>query len=535
MRARILSRLLLGIPLAGLMLYGAGNAVPPNSPPDAAADLFSGRAVRHISLSIGAAELAELRRSPRGYVRATVTEGNARFPDVAVHLKGATGSFRPIDDKPGLTLSFDAVLPAQRFHGLRKIHLNNSVEDRSYLSELLCSDLFRAAGVPAPRVAHAVVELNGKRLGMYVLKEGFTEDFLGRYFPGAHGRLYEPGKGRDVGEELDEKLRHGSPGGPGLAALAAAVQEQNIAARWGRLTNALDIDEFISFLAMEMLIGHRDGYALSRNNFRIYEDLDTGRASFLPTGMDQMFGRAPDTLDPVMSGAVARAVTETPEGRVAYHRRLGVLLTNVYRPAAMQRRADEVAASLRREMSWREGLALDREVDGLKRQIEARHELVHRLFAQPPVRPVVFVDGVATPSGWRPMDLPIGGGMDETTVAGHRWFHILAGPRTSAEWQTTIILPPGRYRFEGSVRTRAVAPISFGRTQGVALRADKARSEAVLGTTTVQPLSVAFEVGHQQPVELRCEMRASAGEAWFDVASLRVVQLSVANPGTLRK
>ncbi len=134
--------------------------------------------------------------------RATVKEEAIVYEDVAIHLKGSIGSFRDVDDKPDLTLDFNRFNARQKFHGLRRIHLNNSVEDPSYCNELLGSELFRAAGIPAPRVAHAVVTLNGRRLGLYVLKEGFTEDFLGCYFKQVGGNLYEPGEGHDVNQRL---------------------------------------------------------------------------------------------------------------------------------------------------------------------------------------------------------------------------------------------------------------------------------------------------------------------------------------------
>src|SRR5207249_5753789 len=58
-------------------------------------------------------------------VLATVREGDRVYTNVAVHLKGHLGSFRPVDSKPAFTLNFDKNAKGQRFHGLQKIHLNN--------------------------------------------------------------------------------------------------------------------------------------------------------------------------------------------------------------------------------------------------------------------------------------------------------------------------------------------------------------------------------------------------------------------------
>ena len=91
---------------------------------------------------------------------------------------GEAGSFRPVNDRPALTLNFDKYREKQKFHGLDKLHLNNSVQDGGYLNEHLASVIFNAGGVPAPRISHARVWLNGRDLGFYVLKEGFDSQFL---------------------------------------------------------------------------------------------------------------------------------------------------------------------------------------------------------------------------------------------------------------------------------------------------------------------------------------------------------------------
>src|SRR5213076_217273 len=139
-------------------------------------------------------------------VSAKIIVDSKSYTDIALHLKGSSGSFQPLDQKPGFTLDFSENNPAQTLAGLRKIHLNNSVEDPSYLNEQIGSELFRAAGVPVPRVSHALVEMNGRPLGLYVLKEGLTEDFLSFYFRRGDGNLYEPERGNDVDGHMKRLL-----------------------------------------------------------------------------------------------------------------------------------------------------------------------------------------------------------------------------------------------------------------------------------------------------------------------------------------
>ena len=116
---------------------------------------FSNAPIPFLKIEISATNLAALQRNNRAYARATLRDGETVYSEVGVHLKGSAGSVRDINDKPALTLNFDRFRDRQKFHGLDKIHLNNSVQDPSYLTELLCGDLFRAAGVPAARTTHA--------------------------------------------------------------------------------------------------------------------------------------------------------------------------------------------------------------------------------------------------------------------------------------------------------------------------------------------------------------------------------------------
>src|SRR5829696_9110774 len=108
--------------------------------------VFTDGLVREIRISIDPAGIDELRRDTREYVRATVRErlagGENIFTNVGIHLKGM-GSFRPVDQKPALTVKFNKFVEGQNFYGLTKISLNNSVQDRTYLNETICTELFR--------------------------------------------------------------------------------------------------------------------------------------------------------------------------------------------------------------------------------------------------------------------------------------------------------------------------------------------------------------------------------------------------------
>ncbi len=345
-----------------------------------------------ISLDIAPTELGLLEKQPREPVRATFrSDDDAPLP-VGIRLKGSTGSFQGLDGKPSFTVDFDRTDPALRFHGLRRIYLNNSIEDPTYLNERLGSEIFRSRGIPAPQVAHARVRLNGRSLGVYVVKEGFTEDFLARHFARADGMLCDNDHGSDVDQPLHVNLRDpsaaaGSDATSVASDLAAAAREPDLDRRWERLGSVLELDRFITFTVLEVMIGHRDGYGLARNNFRIHRHPETGRWTFLPDGMDQLFGLSTYPWQPRMSGLVAAALLETPRGREAYTARFVECLNAVFHEPSLEARAEQLAAALRPDLTWIERYAFDREVRGLVDRIREREQDLRRQIAAGPTLP----------------------------------------------------------------------------------------------------------------------------------------------------
>jgi spore coat protein H len=492
-------------------------------------DLFSDDAVKEIRIEIPLMGLTQLRRDSRSYVPATLSEGSLTYARVGIHLKGSTGSFRGVDDKPALTLNFSRFQPGQTFHGLHKIHLNNSVEDPSYMCERVGSELFRAAGVPAPRVAWARVWLNGRPLGLYVLKEGFTEDFLRLYFTETSGNLYE-GSGHDLDASLPRESGSEADERAGLVPVAEALREPDPAKRWSRLQQTLDIDRFVSFMATEILIGHRDGYCLARNNYRVYHDPSTRKLVFFPHGMDQLFGKADSPAQPHFLGLVAAAVADTPQGQQRYRERFELLLTNGFNTQRLAELTDRWARRIRPVLGLRERWVFDREVRALQERIRARREALSKDLWPVALQPLRLEHGSAWLTNWAALDSPVGGELTAGFAPdGQPALAIRAGPLTMASWRTRILLPAGRYRFEARVMIAGVEPPPFGRNRGAGLSIGgdtKLPPYNLVGDHPWTPLRAEFQVGPAgSECELICGLRAQRGEAWFDRSSLRVVRL----------
>jgi hypothetical protein len=493
--------------------------------------LFSGREVPHLVIKIPEEEMEILRDQKRQNgkvpqrtnVLVTVRDGDSFFTN-------GSASFRGIDSKPALTLTFDKYEEKQRFRGLQKISLNNSMHDPTYLCERLGREIYAAAGIPVPRVAHASVELNGRDLGVFVLAEGWNKQFLKRHFRDPDGNFYER-KGIDVTTPLELKSGDHSEDHRALKALADAVQEADPQERWRKLGKTLDVDQFITGMAVEIMIGHWDGYCRNRNNFRVFHDRTQDRIVFLPHGMDQLFGMRRASNDmPVagtMKGLVAIAVMESPEGCRRYIQRMDELLEKYFDVAGMTNRVVETSERLRPLLESNLGMLETNQssVAKLLEQIPQRYQTMRQQLTelQTPL-PIGHKEGVAIARWESRRDSG-----NPTLARGAPGALQITGANTLTclgSWRAVFFLEPGHYKLEGDV---SVEQVKRGdtRPEGYAtLRS----SESEDGPTASLPqtrtnLTHHFTVSSTRYVELICEYRGNGGKASFDGESIALTRL----------
>lgn len=275
-------------------------------------------------------------------VKATVTETERECSEVGVRWRGKG----PKALKIPLALKFNQFRRGQRFHGLRKLLLNDCFEDPSFLSAFVCAEFARASGVPSPRVGFARVRLNGVDLGLHEIEEPVNKDFLQRWFESGSGNLYE-GMQRDIDEPLEQD--NGSVTDQAdLKSLLAQVTEPNIARRLELLRTNLDLREVIGFVALEVACLSIDGYTLAQNNYRLYRNPISEKWTFIPHGMDQTFQDYFMPWNPVPRGLVARKILEVPDLKQTYRERLARLVEKALDPA-LSNRIDQAATLVVRE------------------------------------------------------------------------------------------------------------------------------------------------------------------------------------------
>lgn len=550
-----------------LVLAGPAPAASYAPKADPSAELFTNAAIRHLRIEISDENLAILRQpvarnrnsGTRPSVPVTVREGEFSWTNVALHLKGSLGSFRPVDDRPALTLNFDKHAEKQRFHGLEKISLNNSVQDPSYVIETVTREMYRAAGVPVPRTDFATVELNGRPLGLYVLVEGWNKQFLKRHFANARGNFYDLGGGRDVSSPKVAAFGTAPEEHTALQALSAAANEPDHAKRLTRLRATVDLDRFISQHALDVLMWNWDGYALNKNNYRLFHDLDADRVVFFPHGIDQMFTKPNGPIVTGRNGLVARALLETSEGRVLYLQRLRTLRRELLDGGQLTDRVAAISRRIQPALTTRGLAAVANQQASARRftsQIQARLADVDAQLASLERFTSLPLNQPALLTNWTSLNElgEITFNRTASPLAALR-VHVRDTPSVGL-WNTLLWLEEGRYRIEGRVRTLGV---NASADTGAGFRVWSSRKDTrgpswswfpyatgrdplqggilpVLTNAPQQRLTgdrdwtlVTHEFELRQPLadlNIQCLLQATDGVAWFDESSLKIRRLS---------
>jgi spore coat protein H len=494
---------------------------------DPSDEFFAKGMIPEIRITLTEKEEAQLRRDLRRYVDVTFTEnGTTTYKKAKMKLKGAAGSFRDLNDRPALTFATRA--KGERFHGMEKFHLNNSVQDESYLNELIASELCHDAGVPAARATHARVWLNNRDLGFYVLKEGMTEKFVKRHFKNAKGNFYDGAFCADIDAPLEKEFGDGPDDRSDLKQLIDACREGDQAKRWKLIEEKVAIDEFINFVAMELLMCHWDGYCQNKNNYRIYFPADDKKVRFLPHGMDQMFGDINFSVFHVPGPMVANVVMQNPAVQARYRQRVRELLP-LFAPDKLNAKIEAAHVRIRpvlAKIHEDRAKQFDSRVTDYKNRVAGRLQAVKAQF---PPEPIAFnADGWALTEDW--VAKPQGDAkLESLNKDGKAVLSLVPGPsnQVQASFRTKVRLARGSYRFDAKVKTDGVvaAPDDKGYGAGVRLGGSM-RKNNIIGTTDWQTVSHEFEAGQDlQEIELVAELKSTAGSALFDLASLRVYKL----------
>ena len=228
--------------------------------------------------------------------KADISVDGNKIKSVGIRTKGFIGSLNP--ERPSLKIKFNEYVDQSPVQGLDRLTLNNNVQDVSLASQFLTYKLFNKAGIPAPRVSHCKVTVNGEYLGVYSHVESVRSPFIKKHFQRNSGELYE-GTISDfypIAVQNIEAKNSYTEKNRTQALKLAEILETKEGFELDEAKKYINLKQFVRFWAMESLLGFWDGYTNNQNNYYAYSNPnDQKRFHFIPWGADGAFtkGRGP--------------------------------------------------------------------------------------------------------------------------------------------------------------------------------------------------------------------------------------------------
>jgi spore coat protein CotH len=317
----------------------------------------------------------------------TVVWRGETYADVGIHPAGQSSREPEHSRKPSVWLSFKEFVPGREFHGYERVKLDAMADDPAMVRERLAYSLYAARGVPAPRIMHCKVNINGAYLGLYVVEERVNKEFVTKRFgkttlnqvykwteqhadfdyqPGWPGTEYaqaEPLGGGTASSMWEARIETLPPDGDSIRELARLINQDPANAG-----TKFDIDEFINFMAVEVASGETDGYIGNNStnpaefytgNIYLYQNPANGKYVVMVWDRDQSFWRGPRLPthpgtydDSITFGFAGRILTQNlilqDPGRLAqYKQALREVADQLTHPSILNQKLDAILAQVR--------------------------------------------------------------------------------------------------------------------------------------------------------------------------------------------
>jgi spore coat protein H len=310
------------------------------------------------------------------WAKADLEFDGLKFANVGVRYKG-NGTYAESQRqlKRPLKIDLDKNVRGQNLLGITKLNFGNLVADPSCLSDSLSYQLFREAGVPSPRTAHARIYLTvpGKYdhqfLGLYVMVENVDSMYAISRFGLKQGLILKPVTPKlfdYLGEDwatysgiYDPKTRAYPEQQRRVIEMAKLVTSADDATFQAKIGDFVDLDEFARFLAVTVYLSTMDSILAQGQNYYIYLHPISNKFMFMPWDLDHSFGEFP--MIGSAEGRINLSLVHPYVGKnkflermlafekfkslyLDYHRQF---LNTVYKPEKVHQQLDQIAGVIR--------------------------------------------------------------------------------------------------------------------------------------------------------------------------------------------
>jgi spore coat protein CotH len=278
-----------GAVAAGALMVAGGEAF-------AADPMFSQAKLHDVRIVMDPADWRALRANflTNQYYAANMSIDGEVVEQVGIRSRGS-GSRN--ETKPGLKVDFNKYIKTQEFHGYKTVVLDNLTQDPALMRERLAFAVFEAMGIAAPQIAHTRLTVNDEYWGVYTLVEPVSKPFLKARLGEESGNLFDfeyvdawdfsyrgPEAGAYVPLPFQPQTNEDKLDPSGLIAFVRAVNELPEATFSRDIASWLDVERFLTYLAVENALAEYDGFVGNQgvNNFYLYQYGGQNRFVFVP-------------------------------------------------------------------------------------------------------------------------------------------------------------------------------------------------------------------------------------------------------------
>lgn len=183
----------------------------------------------------------------------------------------------------------------------KTVHFNAEYDDPSMMRNALSFRFFEMIGVPSPKTRHCRLNLNGKSQGVYLEIEAVDRYFFRRRNLSVQSLVYatnDDANFRLISPETKKRKRSlfdgyrlmlgGSSDKEQLKQFISSVNTLNSSKLYGYLSDQLDIDNYLRWLAGAVLTGNYDGF---NQNYALYRHKIRQKYRIIPWDYEGTWGR----------------------------------------------------------------------------------------------------------------------------------------------------------------------------------------------------------------------------------------------------
>lgn len=208
---------------------------------------------------------------------------NEKLQDITIRYAGRS----TIDD---VKKSYDIKIKDGSFLGLPRWRLSSMGVDRSGIRTRLGFSLFSWLDAKELKSDYVGLYINNEYKGLYTLLEPVNQSFferrgveISRLFKSVYGNAdFEPDMVSKLSTSIDAKMDHGTAE---IEGIIEVLQKNELES----LSKILDIDQYVRYIAVSILLDNWDGY---KNNMFLYRS-SGGKFRVQPWDLDRVLEREP--------------------------------------------------------------------------------------------------------------------------------------------------------------------------------------------------------------------------------------------------